>query len=93
MTAMPVVERMTAEEFLALPHDERRWAELVDGELVVHEPTASQLICSEIHFELMAGRAPKPIAVSRRSIEVRSASRRLRARPPLVPRRARTQAR
>ena len=39
MTAVPVAERMTAEEFLALPapdHPQRR--ELVDGEVVVTEP-------------------------------------------------------
>ncbi len=55
MTAMPVVERMTAEEFLALPEDELRWAELVGGELVVDVPILRhQLICSEILFELMA---------------------------------------
>jgi len=39
MTAVPVAERMTAEQFLALPPPEylqRR--ELVDGELVVNEP-------------------------------------------------------
>ena len=59
MTAMPVVERMTAEQFLALPLDELRWAELLGGELVVDLPVLRhQLICSEILFELMAwGRA------------------------------------
>lgn len=39
MTAMPVAQRMTAEEYLALePTDELRWAELIDGELVVSQP-------------------------------------------------------
>ena len=55
MTAMPVTERMTAEEFLALPEEDVRWAELVGGELVVDVPILRhQLICSEILFELMA---------------------------------------
>ena len=38
MTAMPVAEPMTAEEFLALPDGEHRWTELVGGELVVDPP-------------------------------------------------------
>ncbi len=39
MTAMRVAERMTAEEFLALPESvDARRLELVDGEIVVHEP-------------------------------------------------------
>jgi len=55
MTAMPVADRMTAEEFLALPEQDARWAELVGGELVVDVPILRhQLICSEILFELMA---------------------------------------
>lgn len=55
MTAMPLAEPMTAEEFLALPEDELRWTELVGGELVVDVPILGhQLICSEILFELMA---------------------------------------
>jgi Uma2 family endonuclease len=42
MTAMPVAQRMTAEEFLALPldRDEYGYAPcLVDGELIVNRPT------------------------------------------------------
>lgn len=40
MTAVPVAQRMTAEEFLAQPFGEGpRWQELVDGEVVVNEPT------------------------------------------------------
>jgi Uma2 family endonuclease len=55
MTAMPVTERMTAEEYLALPEHDVRRTELVGGELVVDVPTLEhQLICSEILFELMA---------------------------------------
>ncbi len=55
MTAMPVAEPMTAEEYLALPEQDLRWSELVGGELVVDVPTLRhQLICSEILFELMA---------------------------------------
>jgi len=41
MTAMSVAQRTTAEEFLALPVPERgRPWNLVDGEVVVNEPTA-----------------------------------------------------
>ncbi len=55
MTAMPVAEPMTAEEYLALPQQGLRWTELVGGELVVDVPILRhQLICSEILFELMA---------------------------------------
>ncbi len=41
MTAVPVAERMTAEEFLALPEPEgAAWARsLVEGEVVVNDPT------------------------------------------------------
>jgi Uma2 family endonuclease len=40
MMAMPLVQQMTAEEYLALPiTDESRWLQLVDGELVVTEAT------------------------------------------------------
>jgi len=39
MTAMPVAERMTAEEFLALPESvDARRAQLIDGLIVVSEP-------------------------------------------------------
>ena len=41
MTAVPVAQRMTADEFLALPVQEHGWPwSLVDGELVVNDPTA-----------------------------------------------------
>lgn len=41
MTAVPVQQRMTADEFLAIPHGEGpRWQELVGGEVVVNEPNA-----------------------------------------------------
>ena len=40
MPAVPVAERMTAEEFLALPEPELGWPwSLVDGEVVVNDPT------------------------------------------------------
>jgi Uma2 family endonuclease len=38
MTAMPVAEPMTAEEFLALPDGEHRWSELVGGDRDVYQP-------------------------------------------------------
>ncbi len=54
MTAVPVAERMTAEEFLALPpsvHSQRR--QLVDGELVVHEPRPlHQRVLMDLAFAL-----------------------------------------
>ena len=41
MTAVPVAQRMTAEEFLARPFEEGlRGQELVEGEIVVSEATA-----------------------------------------------------
>jgi Uma2 family endonuclease len=41
MTAMPVKQQMTADEFLALPEShETRWLELVEGELVMFDPDA-----------------------------------------------------
>ena len=40
MTAMPVRQRMTADQFLAERYDEaKRGWELIDGEVVVNEPT------------------------------------------------------
>lgn len=38
MATMPVAERMTANEFLALPVDTTRSADLVEGEFVVNHP-------------------------------------------------------
>jgi len=41
MTAVPVAQRMTAEEFLAQPYrDDAARRELIDGEVVVSEPKA-----------------------------------------------------
>ena len=55
MTAMPVVERMTAEEYLARPYDprERGW-ELIGGEIVdMKDPLLRhQLACGEITYAL-----------------------------------------
>ncbi len=40
MTSVPVAERMTAEEFLALPEPELGWpVNLIAGEVVVNDPT------------------------------------------------------
>ena len=59
MTAMPVTERMTAEEFLARPYDPReRGAELIGGVIVVDNPLVKhQLVCSEMLHELDRGDA------------------------------------
>jgi hypothetical protein len=50
MGAVPVAQRMTAEEFLALPDtDDLRSAELVEGELIVDPPRARhQLVAGEL---------------------------------------------
>jgi Uma2 family endonuclease len=58
MTAVPVAQRMTAEEFLALPDtDDLRWAELIEGELVLDAPRARhQLVVGELHYALMSWR-------------------------------------
>ena len=62
MEAMPVAERMSAEEFLALPVTDRtRFASLVEGEVVVNDPclctTTSRRISSSL---CRPGRGPSP---------------------------------
>jgi Uma2 family endonuclease len=74
MTAMPAVERMTAEEYLARPEDprERGW-ELIDGALVdMHDPLlAHELACVEISYALEVWRRAQPrLGVAIRSIDV-----------------------
>jgi Uma2 family endonuclease len=56
MSAVPVAQRMTAEEFLALPDtDDLLSAELVEGELIVDPPRARhQLVAGEIIYTLMS---------------------------------------
>jgi Uma2 family endonuclease len=56
MGAVPVAQHMTAEEFLRLPDtDDLRFAQLVDGELIVDPPRARhQLVTGEILYALMA---------------------------------------
>ena len=51
MTAVPVAQRMTAEEFLAspVPHGGRPW-NLVEGEVVVNEPT---MLHGEVIIDLL----------------------------------------
>jgi Uma2 family endonuclease len=55
MSSMPVMEPMTAEEYLARPYDprERGW-ELIGGELVdMHDPLLQhELVCKELMYEL-----------------------------------------
>lgn len=48
MEAMTVAQRMTAQEYLALP--EQRWTELVEGELVVSHP---RLIHQQLMLEIV----------------------------------------
>jgi Uma2 family endonuclease len=54
MRAMPATQRMTADEYLALPYsEERRWVELVEGELVVDLPLPlHQAVKGELMYEL-----------------------------------------
>jgi len=62
MMAMPVVERMTAEAYLARPYDpRRRGEELIGGELVMHEALLRhQLACGEIHIALVLWTRAQP---------------------------------
>lgn len=72
MTAMPAVQRMTAEEYLAHFDPTRRGEELIDGVVVVHEPRLRhEAVQSEIEFALRLwsraepgrGRVTSPIDV------------------------------
>ena len=54
MTAVPVAERMTAEEYLALPLEGRR-TELIDGVIIVHEPKAlHQGVLGELYVAIVS---------------------------------------
>jgi Uma2 family endonuclease len=74
MTAMPVAEPMTAEEYLARPYDEReRGWELIGGEVVdMHDPLLPhELVCREINFALEVwSRAEAGRGLAIRSIDV-----------------------
>jgi Uma2 family endonuclease len=39
MDAMTAIAQMTSAEFLALPWEETRWLELIDGEVVMNDPS------------------------------------------------------
>jgi Uma2 family endonuclease len=54
MGAMPATQRMTAEEYLALPEPlHRQHTELINGEIVVHEPLPlHQLVKGELLYAL-----------------------------------------
>jgi Uma2 family endonuclease len=52
MNAMAVAQRMTADEFLAEPYDERR-TQLIDGEVVLEQPlNLHQLVVMELFVAL-----------------------------------------
>ena len=74
MSSMPVVEPMTAEEYLARPYDEReRGWELIGGEIVdMLDPLlAHELVCREIDHALeLWTRAQPGRGVAIRSIDV-----------------------
>ena len=63
MTAMPAVERMTAEEYLARPYDprERGW-ELIGGEIVdMNDPRLPhELVCKELMYAFELWTRAKP---------------------------------
>lgn len=54
MGAMPATQRMTADEYLALPYsEERRWIQLIEGELVVDVPLLlHQVVKNELLYAL-----------------------------------------
>lgn len=54
MCAVPVAQTMTAEEYLALPYSEdRRWVQLVEGELIVDVPLLlHQVVKGELEYAL-----------------------------------------
>jgi Uma2 family endonuclease len=54
MGAMPATQRMTADEYLALPYsEERRWVQLVEGELIVDQPLLlHQAVKAELEYAL-----------------------------------------
>jgi Uma2 family endonuclease len=62
MGAMPATERMTADEYLALPYsEERRWVELVEGELIVDQPLPlHQAVMGELEYALRHWARDKP---------------------------------
>ena len=73
MGAVPVAQRMTAEEFLALPDtDDLRSAELVEGELVVDPPQPDVLWYAPGAEPDLDARPPSPLP--HLAIEVRSPS-------------------
>jgi Uma2 family endonuclease len=54
MGAMPATQRMTAEEYLAIPYSpERRWRQLIEGELIVDNPLLlHQALKGELEYAL-----------------------------------------
>jgi len=62
MEAMPVAERMTAEEFLALPVTDRtRFASLVEGEVVVNDPRPlHNYVATDLAFALQTWSRARP---------------------------------
>ncbi len=66
MNAMAVAQRMTAQEYLAQPYDEQR-SELVEGEVVVNDPTnLHQLVLRDLFraLDAWASGAPRRGSVS-----------------------------
>jgi len=62
MEAMPVAERMSAEEFLALPVTDRtRFASLVEGEVVVNDPRPlHNYVTADLEFALQTWARAQP---------------------------------
>ena len=62
MSLMPVAEKMTAKQFMALPEtDSSRWTELIEGEIVVNDPDAFHgLVVTNLLFALVAWSRAEP---------------------------------
>lgn len=60
MNAMAVAQRMTAQEYLAIPYDGQR-SELVEGEVVVEQPrNLHQLVLTDLFVALYAWASESP---------------------------------
>lgn len=62
MTAMPVAQTMTADEFLRMPENAfGHSSQLIDGEVVMNEPAPlHQIVLGDLHFALMGWTRAKP---------------------------------
>jgi hypothetical protein len=77
MDAVTATARMTAAEFLALPWEHTRWQQLIDGEIVVNDPTRTHNGSQGCIFAALRGWAvpgrgwvalPLDVAIDERSV-------------------------